>query len=491
MTDGLDILDILDESIDHGAASPLDHVRLTQPQTAWLNVDAPVALWRAGNQLGKSWAQAVDIVAFCRGTHPQQTHRPPVRIVVASESWAQMVPLATKLWELLPKDEIDPKLYYAPGQGIKGYKEPVVPFVAGPGAGSEIILCTYSQGAVRLAGGTFHRGYCDEPPPEHFFGELRPRLNVLNGHLRMTFTPTPESPPLDYLREKVEKWRKGEPGGIYEHHTVLEPEACHPVGALIPFMTEAKIGRFAADCLPAERAMRMEGAWEPLTTERWLTSYTDEMCARSFTVGQRYGIGPKKGAKLAIGIDHGAAAGKQAACLIAVDQGAGLAPKVWVIDELLAEATTTPERDARQILDMLERHGLTYDDIDEWVGDRPLGSHRSAVQKGNADLKRYLAAALNRPPMTLKWIHIPKKFSGSVWYGARIMNAAMGRTVTDDDGERSHFLVHPRCAKIRDSFKAFRGDKRDPHKDIFDACRYAVERLVSADGWMQFTALYG
>lgn len=455
--------------------NPLDEVRLTRPQREWFLCPHSRAVWRDGNRMGKSWAQAYDIVMFARNQHPLQTHRGPVRIVVASESWAQFDPLMRRLWELLPKDEIDPKLYYAPGQGIKGYKEPVVPFVAGPGAGTVITFCTYKQGSVRLAGGNFHRGYCDEPPPEPFVGELLPRLAQQGGHLRMTFTPTPECPPLEYLREKVEMFKAGKPGGFAEYNFGLKYENVLVDGGpvAIPYISRAQIEQFIADCLPIERDMRVNGAWDPLVADRWLTNYSP--ACHQWTP-------PPRGARVAIGIDHGSAAGKQAAILVAVQQDDKLAPRVWIMDERHSTGFTTPEQDAKAILEMLRENGLTYDDLDVIVGDRPTGRNRFSVMKSNRDLSRYLAQQLKRKPREMMWIETPRKFSGSVSHGFRLMNATMGRTTEDG---ASHFLIHPRCNRLTDAVKGFKGDRRDPHKDILDAARYGIERLVdTSTGWM-------
>ena len=486
MSDDDEIFALLGQSVESAEQTRWSRSALTPGQDGWLKQTDPVAIWRGGNQLGSPGDSRLTSSCSPRKHPYDQTHKPPVRIVVASESWAQMDPLARKLWELLPKDDIDPKLYYSPGQGIKGYKEAVIPFVSGPGAGSLITLCTYKQGATRLAGGTYHRGYCDEPPPEAFFGELRPRLNVLDGHLRMTFTPTPESPPLEYLREKVELWKKHQPGGIVEHHTILSEAVCWPKGALLPFMTQSKVDRFIADCIPAERLMRAEGAWDPIVKGRWLDNYSDDRCARDFVIGGTRSIDVPPGAKLLVGMDHGAAAGKQASALIAVTQEQGLTPRIWVIDAEQADDMTTPEEDARRLLAMLNRHGLTYDHVDEWVGDRSAqGSHRSPIKKSNADVRRYLAAALGRNAGDLKYIHTPKKSGGSVWRGARIMNAALGR---DTAQGHAHLLVHTRAKLAIDSFKGFKGDPKDPCKDVFDAVRYPIERAVDArTGWLSTT----
>lgn len=462
------------ESVRRGARNPLDYVRLTTPQAQWLRVDQQLAIWRAGNQIGKSYAQAYDIALSATGRHPRQTHRPPVRILVVSYSLEQMDPLLEKLWALMPKDEIDPKVSYAPGSGLRGYKQPHIKIVSGPGAGSVIHFATYKQGSKRIAGGTYHRIYLDEPPPETVYGEIRPRLNRHAGHLRISLTPTPDAPPMDYLRKKVEA------GEIYEHHTKLSIAAVTPRGSRLyerPWMSQAQIAAFERDCLEVERLMRMEGAWEPITTDRWLTHYSDR-CVM---------IEPlTPGAKVGVGIDHGTAAGKQRAVLVVVLQLDELAPIVWIVDEVCSDGMTTPDQDAAAILAMLARNDLTYDDVDTWVGDRQVGASHYDARKSNADIRRHLARQLRRPVERCAWIETPTKWSGSVAYGMRLMNSIMGRTT---DG-RPNWRVHPRCVESIKAYKTFRGDRRDPGKDVLDAQRYAVEKMVRAGGWHGLHAIY-
>lgn len=72
-----------------------------------------------------------DLIYTCRGTHPfrKVTHRPPVNAVVLSESWEQMGRAGgfmEKLWHLLPKHEIDPKIRFDPGRGISRLPAAVV-----------------------------------------------------------------------------------------------------------------------------------------------------------------------------------------------------------------------------------------------------------------------------------------------------------------------------------------------------------------------------
>ena len=68
-----------------------------------------------------------------------------------------------------------------------------------------------------------------------------------------------------------------------------------------------------------------------------------------------------------------------------------------------------------------------------------------------------------------KFIWIPKKFSGSMVYGMRLLNTLM---------ERKDVVISPRASDFSDACKVFAGDKRDPAKDVIDAVRYSIERAV-------------
>ena len=112
------------ELLADGAGCELFSFRPTKPQEQWLREEAPIALWRDGNQLGKTTGSLVDLVHRCRGTHPwQPVRKPPIFAVVVGVSLEQMGQpggIMTKLWNLIPREELDPVTGYEPGRGITG-----------------------------------------------------------------------------------------------------------------------------------------------------------------------------------------------------------------------------------------------------------------------------------------------------------------------------------------------------------------------------------
>lgn len=435
--------------------NPLAFSRLNLPQRTVASDASARVLWRDANQfLGKSFFMAWELLHRLRGTHPfKRTHRPPIRALVISVSLDQMMPLMEKIWHLAPKRELAPNCGFEPGRGITG-KPPRLVFVDGPGKGSVLTFATYAQGATRVAGGTFHFVGLDEPPTQSMYGEVLPRVARLEGHIAITMTPTPDMPDATWLRELVEKKQ------FSEHNFGAKEEYCWLDGALRPYATQAQIDAFANSLLPHERAMRLYGAWEPLVEGRWLTHFRAETCVRDGT--------PPAGARLAVGVDHGAAAGKQAAVLIAVDES-GPDPRVWYWDEATSDGFSTPEQDADAILLMLRRNGLEYENVDDWIGDRPTGDNKFLVNKDNKQLQVELARRLRRNVSDLQRFRTPTKFTGSVTYGLRLMNNLFGS---------GRARVHPRCVRLIKSLENFAGDRRDPLKDVLDAARYPTELLV-------------
>ncbi|MDP2307985.1 MAG: terminase family protein [Pseudomonadota bacterium] len=421
-----------------------------------------LALWRGANQIGKSWALAWDILHTARGTHPlRPVAKGPVRILVIGESWVQMEPLCQKIWDMLPKDEIDPRVRFERGGGFRGFKDPRIPFVSGPGVGSVIIFATYSQGAARLAGGSFHAAYLDEPPPEHILGEVLPRLSRYHGTLRISMTPTPESPPLLYLRDMVED------GTLAELQTSLTLDAVIPRGGLFEkaWKTQRQLDELIATYLEVERDMRVHGAWTGTIKGAWLTGFSDALVTDTF---------PTANLTLAVGIDHGTGAGRQRAVLVGVEDGPE--PTLWILDEAVSDGRTTPEDDAKAIWEMVvKRNGLKLTDVNLWVGDRAHGGDRYSSGKENRLLVEALAHITNTPlyklPPQLRRIPTPRKRRGSMTMGVRQLNAFMlaGRC-----------RVSARCKTFIEGAKAWKGNLADPHKDVLDAARYAMERLLMA-----------
>ena len=432
-------------------------------QLQWLQSQERTLLLRGGNAIGKSWVAALAIVLCARGFSPYTALRPPpVDVLVVGYSFTQMDPLIRKIWAMLPKDEIDPALYYQRGNGIKGHKNPVVEFVAGPAKGSAITFYTYEQGAGNVMGWQGDYVFLDEPPPEAVWGEIQPRVNERRGFVRVLFTPTPESPPLGYMKQLVKSGAVVEQNVIYQQESMtLTCGAPFPLVLKAQWEIDADIQRY----LPDEREMRRTGAWEAVAGGRWFWAVDR---ATHLWRGRRALDLPKARWKLSIGIDHGTNMGRQAMVLLAVNAENEVC---YVLDEVAAEERTTTREDARLLLAMLARQGLTWGAIDYWTGDRRHGGDQFSSEKSNTDLLRALADELGVKATWLQQqglrIHTARKGPGSVRRDVTALN---------DLARRRLLHIAEQAAAVWRCILEWEGAEDDPRKDHGDALRYALRR---------------
>ena len=455
---------------DRAELALLNHPRLTDPQTEFSSATDRFLLWVGGNSIGKSWGHAFDLVHFARGSHPfRQVPRGERKLMVAGFSFSQMDPLMEKLWAMLPKGEIHPKLYYAVGQGIKGFKEPIIPFVRGPGRGSAIYLATYQQGADRIMGFQGHRLSFDEPPPSEVYNEGRPRLNRYRGEMRITMTPTMESPPLEYLKQEVED------GKVRMMKTSYNERNITIRGGLVPWAWKRQrdidedIAGYSAD----ERPMREHGDWDPVLAGRRLERVT-EAC---FIDGH---FSVPAGWVLAVGMDHGARPGRQWATLVAMNPATG---DTVILDEGREPKVTTIDEDAVHIIAMLERNGIRWTEVDYWVGDRATSESYWGDAKSNLDMQRALAAHLRLTSREAAAqglrIQTMVKGRGSLRRGISMINTLAGR---------GQLRVRRSCAGFIKGVKEWTGDPQSELKDPLDSARYAI--MTMYDG-QQVRASHG
>lgn len=460
-----------------------DFVSLTSAQDEVYHYEGPSALWRDGNQLGKSLELAKWVVDIVTGRHPTIRRRSPVRVLVISYSLEQMIPLMEKLWAMAPKHRpghawrrgqpprLTEKCGFEVGRGITG-KPPRLVFEDG----SEVVFGTYKQGAARIAGGTFDAVVMDEPPPESVYGEVLPRILRKKGLLRIVMTPVPDMPPMGWLWEKADSTEDP----LVEFNFGLTEDILIPQGWPLPWLLQEDIDRYAASLLEVERAMRIDGAREPLVTGRWLQAFDEATHvvrlghATALADFERPTGVPAaewfRGWYFVGSWDHGTIEGKQVFSIQAYRDRTTDRPKVVLLDEHVNQGITTPEHDVQDALDTLERNGLRYKDINAWVGDVPTGSNRFDVRKSNKELRKELARQLGVRVPQVKPIHPPKKHAGSLSYGMRLMNTLM---------ERQHLWADSRCEGFVQGAKTFAGAKDDPFKDPLDAPRYGIEHACT------------
>ena len=431
-------------------SDPLAYYRPTPPQLRFLQSSRQIKLFRAGNQAGKTWCGVADCIWRCLGSHPYTVVKAaPIEAWVVVVSWEQSLAIQKKIWQLLPKHEVVEETEYTEGRGFRG-KVPIVRFKSG----SVIRIRTVNQGALALAGATIDYVLIDEPPPEAIWSELAARVLRQRGRIAITLTPI--GLPLGWLRKLVEQ------GEVEDIHTPLTVEATTPIGGR-PLLQRADIDRLEAQVLPQERAQRIHGEWD----SGWVEGRVFVMWDPAVMVRDE---APTGEAQIGIGIDHGKQSGAQTAVMVAITRDEDGEPRITVLDVVSSNGMTTPEEDAAQILQMIRRAGLRWEQIDRWVGDRAAVSRRGGAIKSNALLTQAFEKALKLPIGSFPArIHVAFKPAGSVYHGYRILQAAMlsGR-----------FVVHPRAKRLIDDLGKFDGREASDHKHTIDALRYACELVT-------------
>jgi len=448
----LDAAQVLREVTRRYRSDPLAFERPTPPQEDFHSDPSRRKQLRGPNQGGKTRAGVRELLWRMDGHHPYiEVRPPPSHFWVVCHSWKQSLTVQRKIHELLPRHLVDwTTTSFSYKNGFSGQ------FLQFQNRSTAAIVTT-GQGSLALASATLDGIWCDEPPPEHLWGELNARLLARQGDLWLTLTPIGR--PVEWLKEKCEG-SEADPAQISDRQFSLTVENCTPIGSRRPFLSQANIDDITRSYLPFERAQRLEGAWEGVSEGRVFEAWDpDRMVTTKNPEGQ---------VKLGVGIDHGGGVGRQAAVLVAVRRQAEGRGRIWVLDESVSDGMTTPEDDARAILAMLDRNGVPFAAVDVWRGDRPYSGRRGVGSKSNQMLERVFRRLLKSPRLPCR-IRTPKKFQGSVEYGSRVIHALM---------LHRDFWVTADCVYLVDALSHWDGG--EPYKDVVDALRYITVDMLSS-----------
>ena len=446
---------------DVANADPLAWFTPTKPQLAFLQSTAPITLFRAGNQLGKTAAGAAEMIFYALNRHPYKNIPDgPKEIWVIVHSWEQSKTVQGKIYDLIPPAELADGCEYVPGKGFKG-KTPIISFKNG----SLVRIKTTNQGTLGVASGTVDMVWVDEPPPVSIFGELAARLLRKRGRMVMTMTPIGQD--CGYLKQMVDD------GKIHDIVAALNIENVTPLGCR-SLLTQQDIDRIADTYLPLDRQARLEGSWEAGRPDGLVFEcFSEEMISDAPC--------PNDGDyRFSIGIDHGSLPGAQAVILCAIDMTESDNPHVYVLDEYYSGGNqnerSMAETHARAILRMLSRNGLTPNMVTRWTGDIAHRGGRHGGRMSNAMLRSALEHVLEYPQGTMPFrIHTAHKPRWSVYYGCQLLHDRM---------MKKRFTVHPRCETLIRSFrrwtlkKSGSMDARSEHKHALDALRYSVVPII-------------
>ncbi len=446
------------------ARRPIDYVRWLPLQCEFLLSPAKVKQIRAGNQfLGKSWAALAEVVGRCEGRHPLglAVPPPPVTAWIVCASWSQSMAVQEKLNALLAWEELDPRTKYDPVNGFSPTKRPCIVFRNG----SRIWIKTTGQDSIEFSSATIDIVLFDEPPQkQRMFVEALQRVQERGGVLLLSYTPV--NAPTEYLRELCEA------GVIEDHWHPLTAAELIPVGQTRPLRTkdgrpkdQAWIDERRSQVPAYEQPVVIDGGWE----FRAQGAYFDGAWDSTRLV---YEATIDKTDRLVLGIDHGDRPGKQVAVLMAVDTRQD-PPSVHVIDIYRDEiGTASPADDARGILAMLTRHGLTWDRLHFAGGDR-VHLPGSGKQKSNRDLAAQIRKILKVKELAPSIRTVKRgegRGAGSLTIGSRWLFHAM---------VAGRFSVDPRCTPLIDAIPKYTLREDDEGtKDLLDAIRYGLDQWV-------------
>lgn len=447
---------------------PLDYIRWTPPQLRWLQNPRKRKLFRAGNQVGKTWAGLAEVIWRATGLHPYlPCKKPPVEIWIVCTTWPQSVGIMKKFWELVPKHLIRPTSF-DPKWGF-GKENPAVVFRNG----SLVRFRTTKQGADALAGWTVDYVLVDEPTDPDVYQELDRRLMRTGGEMGLTLTPLHR--PCDYLRELCRD------GVVHDEHARLTVANLTPIGAREPLrlldgtlMDQAWIElqwkmvlkRFAPVVLDGEWEQRVEGAvFSAYDPDQHVTEEVPDVDL--FAVA---------------GFDWGEGHFRNIGILGGVDR-TGEYPRVHFLAEVANDGSGLPEDDARGTLEALDEIGWTWRELNAATGDKPTVGQ--AGRKSNKDMMAALERELRRRgelegrQQLYPRIKTAKTGKGgntnTLWRGVTWLHHAMLRP--------GHFTVHPRCERLNESLQKWDGSSDSEFKDPCDGARYATWPLYMR-GWV-------
>lgn len=453
-------LALADDLVEAREAIPVASLRFSEPGLRWLSDPSRYRVLRGGNGTGKSVLQAFEIVCRATGTHPFRACKlPPVKMAVYGYSHSSLEALMGELWRQAHGTGLDPKCSYDPGRGITG-KPPRLLWRNG----SFVVFLTYKQNSQAYAGKNLDYQALDEPCPASKWGEIEGRTRQ-GGEVGLTLTPTPEAPPQDWVREKVED-------GTFSLTVAplcLDPErpetitldSVRPVGGR-PWLSRDRIQEKIQSWLQLERSMRCGLSWDAIAIGRQLDGF-QQRHVDLFAV-------PDHDITGCCATDHGMDPGRQASLLGGTD-----GHMVWIFGEYRPEARTSTAQDAAGMVKLLKAGaGWTPEDKLLWIGDRAAESRKWAARKSNGALAHAISDHLKRPLDELNagdglFIRTPHKFAGSPFEGLKLVN---GLFIED------RIRISRSCIELIKAIMGWEGDKKDRRKDLIDCLRYLVEALI-------------
>jgi len=455
---------------DLAKTEPLNDIDWLPPQLTFLQCTDKIKLLRGGNQaIGKTWAGLAECIMLALGRHPYQPGRTCKEIWVMCASRSQSIAIQKKLWYMTPKREVHTRQRFDEVNGFGGH-QPSLRFKNG----SAIVIKTTQQNSLSLSAASIDHALFDEPPAKPGqFAEILKRVQSQGGTLSLCLTPI--NAPCDWLKEQCEA------GKITDLHFRLEPKNLIHVKSGRPRILddgtvcdEAWIQKVRAETLPHEDPVRNDGEWEGRSFDKFLKAFQDSIYNRESGNGHLTHKLPNDELVLSIGIDHGKGIGRETAVLVGVVEK-GDNTSIYVLGEYSSDGMTTAEQDASNILSMMKRLNIEWNELDYAYGDKPNAEKGMLCRKGNYDIEDYISKQIglhDRLRLAPRILPVKQGQSnvGSVEKGITYLH---NQLLTP-----GRFLIHSSCTNLIEALNKHDGSKNCKYKDIIDALRYALRPWI-------------
>jgi len=429
-------------------------------------------LARAGNQsLGKTTAGIAVMVWRCLGHSPFFPVRPaPCRVLMIASSLVQSLEIQRKIFELLPKDEIDWRLTHYDERVGFGANRPRIVFKNR----SSIRIATNEQGPKNIAGGTYDYVWIDEVPFPEVLREAEKRLLTTGGPVLMTLTPINND--ATYIEKMILDGVYAEVHGrLTAENLLVERTGLPRVLASGEVCDEAWI-EATRRAEPAQwAAITLDGEWRVAG----LNAFFSDVFDRAVHVSDRVQLDPLDGEiRWHLGIDYASAdrPGGMVATLVQVQSvrgEPGQPDRQWVVVEDCAclPGTATVSMLVEETLAMLVRAGLTWRSLHTVYGDNPVRGRFE--YKGNVDFTKHLALRLRQSQSSLQ---------------PRILNAKEGQASSGSRSAGARYLyelvaskrliVRSKAAPQIEMFEEWIFKRDHYATDRNDSLRYALKDYI-------------
>lgn len=425
---------------------------MSPPQRDFHTSQARKRAFIAANKIGKSFAGAASAWMYITARHPFRDVPPP-----GSEGWLLCPDLQTgwktvskAMHSLEPSGALHPSCHYVDGVGYL-YRGRKILKVSEDLGGGILIGKGCEQSLLSLEGERVQWAWVDEPPKQGHFQGLRARLAMDMGDLWISMTPVGR--PVEWLKTLLEgDTDQGiEPeSGWFVQHVELSLENA-------PHRTPEDIAAQIAECSPWEHNQRILSQWDGLTADRWVTGFSEGNVFEDDAA-------PERVEAVGLGWDHAERPGGSVCHLVVYDGST-----VWVLAEHTNTETSTPFSEAEDVKKMLEKWGVSLNDISDARGDtNSAGRFGMGFSMNEVYMRAFSKlTGSSRPPFR---IQVPYKRKGSVAARVRLISNACV------DGR---LRVHSSCTKLIHSLRHWRGESHGSLKDPFDSMGYISEVYLS------------